>query len=143
MTSITRSALLPFPAARLFVLVNDIEAYPSYMDGCVGAQILRREGDVIDARLDLARAGIKHSFATRNRLQAFHTIELELLEGPFERFGGCWRFQSLGDMACKVSLDLEFAFSNSVLGAAATRLFDSVTLNLVDAVSRRAQHLYG
>ena len=143
MTVIKRSALLPHPALKIFQLVSDIEAYPSFMDGCVGAQVLRREAGLVDARLDLARAGIEQSFATRNRMVGHESIELELIEGPFEKFSGYWTFQALGDMACKVSLDLEFSFSNNLLGAAAGKLFDSVTSNLVDAVSRRAKHIYG
>jgi len=143
MTVIKRSALLPYPAMSIFELVSDIEAYPRYMDGCVGAQILHRTSDLVEARLDLARAGIAQSFSTRNRLVGHESIELELIDGPFERFRGFWQFQGLGDMACKVSLDLEFSFNNNLLGAAAAKLFDSVTANLVDAVSRRAKQLYG
>lgn len=143
MTVIQRSALLPYTAEALFELVNDIEAYPSFMDGCVGAQILHREDNLMEARLDLSRAGVSQSFSTRNRMQAFDRIELELLDGPFDVFKGHWHFKSLGDLACKVSLDLEFKMNNNLLGAAAGRLFDSVTANLVDAVSRRAKQLYG
>ncbi|MEM9257133.1 MAG: type II toxin-antitoxin system RatA family toxin [Pseudomonadota bacterium] len=143
MTIIDRSALLPFGAAQLFALVNDVEAYPSYMDGCVGAEVLRREVDMIEARLDLAMGGISQSFSTRNRLVPDSQITLQLLDGPFERFEGCWRFQPLADAGCKLSLNLEFSFSNAVLSAAAARLFDKVTGNLVDAVGKRAQALYG
>ncbi len=143
MTTIRRTALLPYTAAQLFELVNDIESYPSYMDGCVGAQILHRDAQVIEARLDLARGGIRQSFATRNRCLDNYVIELELLEGPFETFSGRWQFQQLGDMACKVSLDLQFTFNNSLLGAAAGKLFGSVTANLVDALSRRARDVLG
>jgi len=143
MKTIARSALLPYPAEQLFLLVSDIESYPQFMDGCVGAEILSDHDGVVEARLDLARGGIAHSFATRNRAAAHHTIELELLEGPFEHFCGSWSFQQLGDVACKVSLRLEFTLSNAVLSGAAARLFDSVTTNLVDALSRRARHLYG
>lgn len=143
MTTIARSALLPYPAERLFELVNDIEAYPRYMDGCVGAQILHRDEDSVEARLDLARGGIRQSFSTRNRSRDHHVIELELVEGPFEKFTGRWQFQQLGDTACKVSLDLEFSLNNRVLGVAAAKLFDSVTGNLVDSLSKRARELYG
>jgi ribosome-associated toxin RatA of RatAB toxin-antitoxin module len=143
MTNIQRTALLPYPAERLFHLVNDIEAYPQYMEGCVGAQILNSSEELVEARLDLSRGGIKQSFSTRNRNQPHHTIDLELLEGPFEQFSGSWKFQRLGDMACKVSLDLQFTLNNRVLGAAAGKLFESVTLNLVDALGRRARELYG
>ena len=143
MTSIQRSALLPYPVARVYALVNDIEAYPEYMDGCVGAEVLRLEPGVMEARLCLARAGIRQCFSTRNLLRENEEIELRLLEGPFENFSGRWQFKQLGEVACKVSLQLDFSLNSSVLGAAAARLFDEVSNNMVDAIERRARQLYG
>ena len=143
MTTIKRSALLPYPAARVYALVSDIESYPQFMDGCVGATILKRQPGLVEARLHLARGGIEQSFATRNLLHENQAIDMELLEGPFDSFSGRWHFQQLGDLACKVSLDLEFHLNNSVLGVAAARLFDSVTSNLVDSLARRARQVYG
>ncbi len=142
MTRIDRSALLPYRAEQLFALVSDIESYPQYMDGCVGAEILRRDESVVEARLDLARAGIEQSFSTRNRASEPHSIELELIEGPFEHFAGYWRFQPLGDAACKVTLRLEFRMRNSLLGAATGKLFESVASRLVDAMGSRANQLF-
>jgi ribosome-associated toxin RatA of RatAB toxin-antitoxin module len=127
----------------LFDLVSDVESYPSYMDGCVGAYILRREENLLEARLDLARGGITQSFSTRNRMIASREISLELIDGPFDYFAGRWEFRALGDSACKMSLNLEFTINSALLGAAASRLFDKVTNNLVDAVGRRASQLYG
>ena len=143
MRTINRSALLPYSDRQVFALVNDIESYPLYMDGCVGAQVMRSEENLVEARLDLARAGISQSFCTRNRLQPHSVIELELVEGPFRSFSGRWDFTALGDMACKVTLQLEFMVSNALLGAAAGKLFDSVTNNLVDALAKRAKEVYG
>jgi ribosome-associated toxin RatA of RatAB toxin-antitoxin module len=143
MTRIDRSLLLPYFAEQVFSLVNDVESYPQYMDGCVGAEILLREPDLLEARLDLAKGGITQSFATRNRMVSGQSIVLELIEGPFDHFAGRWDFTSLGDAACKVSLVLEFNVSNGLLGVAATRLFDKVTNNLVDSVGRRAKQVYG
>lgn len=143
MTTINRSTLLPYTAPQLFALVNDIEAYPQFMDGCVGAQILQCSADCIEARLDLAKGGIRQSFTTRNTLRATEGIRLELLEGPFEFFEGNWAFQQLGDAACKVSLHIEFTMSRGVLSAAAGKLFSKVTTKLVDSVSKRAKVIYG
>ncbi len=142
MTVINRSALLPYQAHQLFELVNDIEAYPEYMDGCVNATVLSRQANQIEARLDLARGGIEQSFATRNTLVPSERITLELLDGPFDRFEGNWTFTELGDTACKVSLHLEFAINNGLLGAAAGKLFKHVAKHLVDAVEQRAHSLY-
>ena len=143
MTTIKRSALLPYQARQLFELVNDVEAYPNYMDGCVGASILHREEALMEARLDLARGGIAQSFSTRNRMIDAKQITLELLDGPFDYFEGLWEFRALGDSACKMSLNLDFNVNSTVLGAAASRLFEKVTNNLVDAVSKRARQIYG
>lgn len=143
MTIIKRTALLPYRAQQLFDLVNDVEAYPSYMEGCVGAAILRSEPELMEARLDLSRGGVSHSFSTRNQLCEPDSITLELLEGPFDYFEGRWDFQSLGDQACKISLNLQFDVNNAVLGAAASHLFDKVSGNMVDAVEKRAKQLYG
>jgi len=143
MTVINRSALLPYSASQLFELVSDVESYPQYMEGCTGASVLYRADNLMEARLELARGGIRQSFSTRNRWQDAREITLELIEGPFEHFAGRWEFRALGDSACKLSLALEFNISSKLLGAAASRLFDKVTNNLVDAVGRRACQLYG
>ncbi len=143
MPAINRSALLPYSQRQLFDLVNDVEAYPQYLEGCVGAQVLHSDDATMEARLELARGGIAQSFTTRNRLWAPESIILELEEGPFERFAGRWHFQALGEAACKVSLELDFAVRSSLFGVAAGRLFDRVTNNLVDAVVRRAGQVYG
>jgi len=143
MTTINRSALLPYSPVQLFELVSDVEAYPVFMDGCVGAQVLRCGEGVLEARLDLAKGGIRQSFSTRNRLVVAREITLELIDGPFESFAGRWDFHALGDAGCKLSLNLEFNMNSSVLGAAAAKLFDRVSNNLVDAVCRRAGEIYG
>lgn len=143
LTEIHRSALMLYPAPAMFALVNDIESYPAYMDGCVGAEILSRSEQLIEARLHLARAGIRQSFTTRNRLSAPTAIDMELVEGPFERFEGRWRFDALRDDACKVSLQLAFQLGGGIAARAARQLFESVANGLVDAVCRRARELHG
>ena len=139
MTQINRSALLPYSAREVYKLVNDIEQYPLFMDGCVGAEVLRAEGDIIEARLDLAKAGISHSFTTRNVLQEPESIRMELVDGPFDYFSGSWQFQALSESACKVSLEMDFGFSSKLLGVAAGKLFSVVSNNLVDALCKRAE----
>ena len=143
MTRISRSALVSHSARRMFDLVNDIGAYPQFMDGCVGAEVLQRGEDFIEARLELSRGGVRQSFVTRNQLRGAEQVSMQLVEGPFRRFRGDWRFKSLGADACKVSLELEFEFRNRLLALAANRLFEEVANQLVDAVCRRADVVYG
>lgn len=143
MTTIDRSALLPFPAESIFDLVADIESYPDFLPGCVGAEVIERDRNTVTARLALSRAGITQSFMTQNTLTRAQTIDLRLIDGPFERFSGVWTFRSLAPEACKVALLLDFRLKSSLIHVAAGKLFDRVAHDLVDAVVKRAHNSLG
>ena len=143
MTTISRSALLPYSADQVFELINDVSAYPQFMDGCVGAEVLSESDDAMVARLDLSRAGVRQSFTTRNALQRPIEIKLELVDGPFEAFTGRWTLLALNEEACKVSLFLSFTLNSSVLGAAAKQLFNGAANSMVDSMVKRAKVVYG
>jgi ribosome-associated toxin RatA of RatAB toxin-antitoxin module len=143
MTIIQRSALVPYGAEAIYQLVNAVETYPQFMDGCVGAKILAQDSTQMEARLDLAKGGMRYSFVTRNRLFPPNRIELELVEGPFDKFSGEWAFQPLQDHASKVSLHLEFELSSRLLGFAARKIFDGIANQMVDALVKRAHQVYG
>jgi ribosome-associated toxin RatA of RatAB toxin-antitoxin module len=148
MIRIERSALLPYSAEKLFDLVNDVTRYPHYMDGCVNAIILSQSETSMEARLELRKGGINQSFATRNQLERPHRIVMELLEGPFDTLHGEWSFKTLARDACKVNLLLQFqaqqdSLHQTVAHKAAGKLFESVAGNLVEALCKRANALYG
>ncbi|MBB5210948.1 type II toxin-antitoxin system RatA family toxin [Microbulbifer hydrolyticus] len=143
MTKIERSALVMYSAEQMFDLVNDVASYPQFLPGCRGAEILHRDEDTLEARLDLSRAGISQSFVTRNQLHRPDKMELVLVDGPFSEFNGCWTFTPLGEGACKVMFTLQFLARNRLLGVAAGKLFSGIANQMVDAMCERAKQIYG
>lgn len=139
---VERSALVNYSAQQMFDLVNDIEAYPQFMDGCTGAKILARGEDWLEARLELSKAGVSQSFITRNQLQPPASMSLELVDGPFKYLRGVWRFSPLGETACKISFELEFELQNRLLGMAVGKLFEGISNKQVDAFCTRAKQVY-
>jgi ribosome-associated toxin RatA of RatAB toxin-antitoxin module len=137
------SALVPYTPQQMFDLVNDVEAYPSYMSGCAGAKVLKRDDTSITARLDLEKAGLRQSFTTRNTLRVPGSITMELVEGPFRRLHGLWQFKPMANGGCQIEFRLEYEFANFLLGLAAGKLMAQLVNEQVDAVCRRAQALYG
>lgn len=131
-----------YTAQQMFDLVNDIESYPQYMEGCVGARVLARGEDWVEARLDLSKAGVTQSFVTRNQLYPPHKMTMALVDGPFNYLRGGWQFTPLGEKACKVSFHLEFEMKSRLLGMAVARLFESVSSKQVDALCARARTIY-
>ncbi len=143
MAHIHRNAILPFSVEQMYVLVNDVASYPQYLDGCSNT-IIHEESDThMLATLALAKKGIKLEFTTRNILDAPKSITLQLDDGPFDQFEGRWFFQHLADDACKVLLDLQFSLSSKISSVAANKLLDSIGNNMVDAMVKRAKHVYG
>lgn len=143
MTTIQRSALVPYSAQAMFDLVNAIETYPQFMDGCADATVIARTNEFVEARLELAKGGMRYSFTTRNQLTPPERIDMTLIEGPFNKFQGGWTFHALGEHACKISLHLEFELSGRLLNFAARKIFDGVANQMVDALVKRAHKLHG
>ena len=139
MTSIHRSALVKAPARRLFDLVNDVAAYPRRFAWCEESAVLKHDKRHMLARLDLRVGGLRTSFTTRNTLHPHHRIELELVDGPFQRFGGEWRFDALDEHACKISLQLDFEMAGLLLGSALAIGFTGLTDRMVDDFCREAR----
>ncbi|MEA2079542.1 MAG: SRPBCC family protein, partial [Pseudomonadota bacterium] len=47
MTSINKSALVPYSPAEMFALVDDIDAYPAFLPGCRHARVLSRTSSAL------------------------------------------------------------------------------------------------
>ena len=143
MATIERSALVPFSAARMFALVNDVRRYPEFVPWCAGAEVLAETDALIEASLRLKRGGVEHRFTTRNTLTPFTAMRLELVDGPFTTFTGDWTFKALGEDACKIGLTLTFQYRGRLATAALGALLSSSADTLVEAFCQRAKGLYG
>ena len=142
-TRIDRSALVMHTAQQMYDLVNDIESYPQFMQGCQKARLISRSENEVVGELTLGAAGLKYSFTTRNTLVPGEEMRMELVEGPFRHFGASWHFRALSPEACKVSLEMEFDFTGGLIGAALEKLFNHSANTLVDALVNRANEVYG
>jgi len=143
MTSISKSALVPYSPAEMFALVEDIEAYPQFLPWCSKASVLERNADEVRATIALSKGGVDKAFTTCNRIQQGKMIEMRLVEGPFRHLEGFWRFTPLGNDGCKVSLDMEFEFASRMLDMVVGPVFSQVANSLVDSFQQRAVEVYG
>ncbi|MGH1441559.1 MAG: type II toxin-antitoxin system RatA family toxin [Cellvibrionaceae bacterium] len=146
MARVSRSAVVPYSAQQMFDLINDIQSYPEFMTGCVGAEVLESSEECVQAKLTLGLAGIHQSFVTRNELLPPNQMKMHLVDGPFSRFEGIWSFDDAPEgqtqAGCKVGLELDFAFSNPLLGMTVGRMIEDVASQQVDALCQRAEKVY-
>ena len=143
MTVVQRSALVPYTAEEMFLLVTDIKSYPDFLPWCRSAHILSQDADEVRASLEFAVGVVQKSFTTRNRHQANKMVVISLVEGPFRTLEGFWRFDSLGEQGCKITLDLEFDFANRMLSLVVGPIFTQIANTLVGSFQQRAKDVYG
>uniref|UniRef100_A0A486XSH8 Oligoketide cyclase/lipid transport protein, similarity with yeast ubiquinone-binding protein YOL008W n=1 Tax=Rheinheimera sp. BAL341 TaxID=1708203 RepID=A0A486XSH8_9GAMM len=143
MPQIERSALVFYSAQQMFDLVNAVPDYPHFLPGCSSARIVSQSEQEMVASLTVSKAGIGHTFTTRNTLYPNQRIAMQLVDGPFKALQGGWEFQVLNDSACKVILKLEFEFSSKLVQFAFGKIFAELAASMVQAFTQRAKQVYG
>ena len=141
MALVEKSALVPYPASVLYDIVNDVDSYPDFLPWCHSARLLSKTDEKLCGEIEVSKAGVRQTFSTCNRLFPYERIEIQLEEGPFRKLHGAWAFQTLKKDACKVSLILEFEFSNVLMDKAFGVVFSQIANSLVEAFCKRASDL--
>ncbi|QGH29132.1 type II toxin-antitoxin system RatA family toxin [Kluyvera intermedia] len=142
MPQISRTALVPYSAEQMYQLVNDVNAYPDFIPGCTGSRVLESGPTQMTAAVDVSKAGISKTFTTRNTLTDNQSILMHLVDGPFKKLIGGWKFTPLSQDACKIEFQLDFEFTNKLIELAFGRIFKELALNMVQAFTMRAREVY-
>ena len=143
MYKINRSALVPYSAQQMYELVNDVDSYRDFLPWCGGSRTIEKTDDSSVASVDIAFKGVHKTFTTSNRLAPGESIHMAMVDGPFSALEGRWSFKELDENACKICLDLDFAFSNRVVGAVIGPVFKIIADSMLDSFVKRAEELYG
>jgi ribosome-associated toxin RatA of RatAB toxin-antitoxin module len=146
MKNVHKSVLIWYSAEEMFALVTDVAHYPEFLPWCDHASVLAKEADGMKAEVGIAFGGIHQTFTTRNVHVPGREVRMKLVDGPFSRLDGHWKFTPIGEAgqrACRVTLDLHYSFKNAALAALVGPVFDKIAGNLVDAFVKRAEHVYG
>jgi ribosome-associated toxin RatA of RatAB toxin-antitoxin module len=135
--------LVPYSAAQMFELVDDIESYEQFLPWCKSSKVDKRTEEEVEATLEVAYGKMHKAFTTRNHLLKYERITMKAIAGPFKHLLGVWHFESLGEDGCKVSLELDFEFANRIMGMTLGPVFHHLANTLVDAFYKRAVQVYG
>ena len=141
MAHLRRSAFTPFTPGQMYTLVNDVPSYPRFLPWCADAKVLASSDEAMRARLTVRKGRFDYAFTTENALTPGRAVRLSLVEGPFRRFNGEWRFDP-ADGGCLVTFDVEFEFAGRLLGRALTAAFSPIADSMVEAFRQRAHAVY-
>jgi len=146
MKKVNKSVLIWYSPEEMFALVTDVTKYPEFLPWCDHATVLESDAHSMKAEVGISLGGMRKSFITRNTHEQGRRVTMELVEGPFSKLDGDWRFHPVGDgtqRACKVELQLHYGFASRPLAALVGPVFDRIAATFVDAFIKRAEQVYG
>ena len=130
---------LPYSPEQLFDLVADIEKYPEFLPWCIGARIISRQDNVVNADLIIGWALIRETFTSKVTLNRPHEISVDYLHGPMKNMLNRWRFEPEADGGCTIDFFVEFEFKSRSLQLVMGALFDQAAKMMVGAFEKRAR----
>jgi ribosome-associated toxin RatA of RatAB toxin-antitoxin module len=145
MKTVQKSVLIWYSAEEMFALVTDIARYPEFLPWCDHARVMEVAEGGVCAELGMSLGGLRQTFVTRNTHVPGRLVQMALVKGPFSQLHGDWRFLPVGDpqtRACRVELELTYAFDSPALAALVGPVFDRIAGSLVDAFVKRAEQVY-
>lgn len=140
MTRIHRNALLPYSAAQMYRLVNDVEAYPEFVPWCTRCDVSKSTEQEKLATLHFSRGAFGASLTTQNELVQDREIIMRLVSGPFKHLTGAWQFHEIDENICKVELDMEFKFSSKLYELMLGPIFTPLANRMITIFWERAEH---
>ena len=127
---------------QMYDLVNDVEAYPQFLPWCSGVEVVEKSVLTQTATISISVAAVNQRFTTRNTMQPGEKIDIVMVDGPFSYLTGSWKFKPLGDVGCKVLLNIQFDFSNRLISKSLGPIFSSICGSLVEQFCNRADEVY-
>ena len=96
----------------------------------------------MEASILMKAPGVSNRFRTRNRMAPGKSIDIDLVDGPFEQLQGRWSFTPLNGDGCKIELVLKFKVKRGLAAALIAPAFNRIANTMVDSFCRRAQETY-
>jgi ribosome-associated toxin RatA of RatAB toxin-antitoxin module len=143
MALVEKSVLIEYSATQMYDLVDRVEEYPRFLPWCNRTELKFRDEKKTVATLFIDFHSVKSHFTTSNEKDAPTLMKIALVDGPFRRLEGFWRFKPLAEQACKIEFTLHYEFSSKTFEKIIGPVFARIAGSFIEAFVKRAQQVYG
>ena len=133
MGTFKRSFLIRKPVDQVFKTLSDVKEYKTFIPYCIDSKIIEEQSDYSLVTINLEFFGIQTSFTTKNVVKKNESIEMDLIEGPFEKFKSSWRLQKVDQQTTNLSFEMSYQMRNKILEMALKNNLKSVSDSIVRA----------
>ena len=138
MFTIKKQAIVFHSKERMFELVDQVEDYPTFLPWCGETEVLARNKDITRAKINIRFKGIKQSFTTENHKTYPDKMVINLIDGPFKKLEGEWRFIEIEEGSSRIELELHYEFKNFILEKLISPAFSVIANTFIDSFVAKA-----
>ena len=148
MPSTKKTRLLGYGWSELFDLVLDMKSYPEFVPNCRAVKMLsskRQEPGktIIISRMTVGFLAFQIDYANRTvGDEIARRISVEALDGPMRYLRVGWDFEAVDEDHTQLHFSVDYEFNNPILSAVASRAFNAMFGEILNAFERRAARLF-
>jgi coenzyme Q-binding protein COQ10 len=131
--------VVPHDRVRVFDLVADVEAYPSFLPLWKSARVLDRDPDGYRTAQALGIGPAHLDFVSRTDLHYPTRIAVTATGGPVRELSMLWTFDSAGAGKCRVELDLVVEVHSKMLQKLLRATYGEMAPRMIMAFESRAR----
>lgn len=142
MTAYKERVVVPYTPQQMYDLVAEVQRYPEFLPWCIGARILKREGNTLFAELVIGWKVLRERFSSKVILDAPNRVQFDYTNGPLKYLHGDWRFTPAPQGGTVVEFQVDFEFKSRALSLIMGGVFSELVHRMVGAYEARANQLY-
>ncbi len=137
MNQFKRLFIIKKPVQEVFKVLSDVEQYHTFIPYCIESKITEEQNDYSLVTLNIEFFGIQTSFTTKNVVKNNKSIEMDLIEGPFEKFKSSWRLEEVDHQTTSLSFEMNYQMRNKILEMAFKKNLKTVSESIIKAFKSR------
>ena len=142
MIDISYKKTLNYSPKNIYEIVSNVDFYSQFIPGCVSSEIISREGNVIEAILELKYLVMSGKFKSRVTLDPKKLIIIsEGIEGPFISIFTKWSFDEV-DEGVLVNINIALDLNNKIFESILKKNIKKIISKVVVSFEERADILY-
>ena len=133
MNYIKKKESINIDVRTIFNLINQVDKYSDFLPWCKKSKIISDTNNAMIGVITVSKNFADWTFTTKNNYIINKKIDLRLIDGPFSHLNGCWNFSEIDKNNTLINFNLEYEFSNKIIGLTLKPVFSSIMLSILDS----------
>jgi ribosome-associated toxin RatA of RatAB toxin-antitoxin module len=117
----------------IFALINNVEDYHKFLPWCSDSKIISDTNNKMAAEIEISKNFVNWKFSTENTYSLNKSIDIKLIDGPFNHLEGYWKFKKLDNYNTTVELYLEYKFDSGIIELSIKPIFSKIMSSILDS----------